>query len=141
MNQTPPKITGFFRKYIRFLIPLIITATLANGFGLIIPALISKHIDIYQATSSYSFNTILLELLGITIAVAVFTLLQSALATYTAEKMAYDLRDQLSKKIAQQSFHYVSTTTVAKLLTIITDRKSTRLNSSYLKLSRMPSTA
>lgn len=120
MNQNAPKITGFFRNYLRYLIPLIIAAALANGIGLIIPALISKHIDIYQVTGSYSFSTILLELLGITVSVAIFTLLQSALATYTAEKMAYDLRDQLAKKIAQQSFHYVSTTTVPKLLTIIT---------------------
>lgn len=120
MNQTAPKLTSFFRKYLRFLIPLIITATLANSLGLIIPALISKHIDIYQMLGSYNLNLILLELVGLTIAVAVFTLLQSALATFIAEKMAYDLRDQLAKKIAQQSFHYVSTTTVAKLLTIIT---------------------
>ncbi len=120
MNQTAPKLTGFFRNYLRFLIPLIIAATLANGIGLVIPALISKHIDVYQATGGYNFNLILLELIGITVAVAVFTLIQSALATFTAEKMAYDLRDQLAKKISQQSFHYVSTTTVAKLLTIIT---------------------
>jgi ATP-binding cassette subfamily B protein len=120
MNQPAPKITGFFRNYLRFLIPLIIAATLANGLGLVIPALISKHIDIYQVSGSYNFNLILLELIGITVAVALFTLIQSALATFTAEKMAYDLRDQLAKKISQQSFHYVSTTTVAKLLTIIT---------------------
>lgn len=120
MNQTAPKITGFFRNYLRFLIPLIIAATLANGIGLVIPALISKHIDIYQISGSYNFNLILLELIGITVAVAAFTLIQSGLATFTAEKMAYDLRDQLAKKISQQSFHYVSTTTVAKLLTIIT---------------------
>ncbi len=120
MNPPAPKITGFFRNYLRFLIPLIIAATLANGIGLVIPALISKHIDIYQVSGNYNFNLILLELIGITVAVAVFTLIQSALATFTAEKMAYDLRDQLAKKISQQSFHYVSTTTVAKLLTIIT---------------------
>ena len=120
MNQPAPTITGFFRNYLRVLIPLIIAATLANGLGLVIPALISKHIDIYQVSGSYNFNLILLELIGITVAVALFTLIQSALATFTAEKMAYDLRDQLAKKISQQSFHYVSTTTVAKLLTIIT---------------------
>ncbi len=120
MNQTPPKLTGFLRNYLRLLVPLVIVATLANGIGLVIPSLIAKKIDQYQVTGSYSFSNILLELIGITVLVAIFTLLQSALATYTAEKMAYDLRNQLAQKIAQQSFHYVSTTTVAKLLTVIT---------------------
>lgn len=120
MNQPSSKLTGFLGNYLRLLVPLVIVATLANGIGLVIPSLIAKKIDQYQVTGSYSFTNILLELIGITVLVAIFTLLQSALATYTAEKIAYDLRNQLAKKIAQQSFHYVSTTTVAKLLTIIT---------------------
>lgn len=120
MNQNSPKLTGFLGNYLRLLVPLVIVATLANGIGLVIPSLIAKKIDQYQVTGTYSFGNILLELIGITALVAVFTLLQSAIATYTAEKIAYDLRTQLAKKIAQQSFHYVSTTTVAKLLTVIT---------------------
>ncbi len=120
MTPSTPSIFQFLRKYTRFILPLLIVACLANTIGLVIPSLIAHHIDVYQTTSTYSLSTIIWELLGISILVALFTLLQSGLATYAAEKIAFDLRNQLAQKIAQQSFHYVSSTTVAKLLTIIT---------------------
>lgn len=120
MKSSSLTLPGFLRNYVKLLVPLIIVATLANIIGLILPKLIAGHIDVYQNTGHYSSVGILLQILGITILVATFTLLQSGIATYTAEKVAYDLRNKLAQKIACQSFHYVSTTTVARLLTIIT---------------------
>mgnify|MGYP000207977480 CR=1 FL=1 len=113
-------LISFFKNYLKLLIPLLLLTLAANGIGLFIPKIIGQHIDYFQATGAYSNSVILVELLGITLLIIVFTLLQSALASYTSEKIAYDIRELLAQKIAGQSFHYVSTITVPKILTIIT---------------------
>ncbi len=113
-------IFSFFRNYLKLLIPLLVVTLVANALGLVLPKVIANHIDTYQFSGTYNSALILMELLGITVAVFVLTLLQAALANYISEKAAHDLRQKLAARIAQQSFHYISTTTVPKVLTIVT---------------------
>lgn len=120
MPQKSPSIFTIFRPYWKLIIPLLVITVLANGITIVLPKIIAGYIDQYQATQIIPVSLILWVLLGITLIVAILTLVQSALASYASEKVAFDLRKDLSKKIANQSFHYVSTVSVAKLLTVMT---------------------
>lgn len=113
-------IGTFFRAYLNWLVPLLLVTLGATLIGLALPKLIAKHIDLFQATGTYNIQVIIIELLGVTISVLLLTLAQSFLSTYVSEKIALDLRQKLAKKISQQSFNYISTTTVPRVLTIVT---------------------
>ena len=90
------------------------------------------------ADATHSSTAILFSALGLLLVVAILNQLQVLaewlLQTYTGEKLVLDFRARLFHHVQRISLAYHDTQSTA-------DRKSTRLNSSHRRLSRMPSSA
>ncbi len=98
---------------------LVLLSLLGNGTNLIIPKIISHGIDSYNS-GHYIFKTIAGEFLISSLAIFIFTYLQSIVQTYASEKVAFNLRKQLSYKISQQSYLFVQKSNPSRLLTNLT---------------------
>ena len=98
---------------------LIVLALLGNGINLFLPKLISHGIDSYMQ-GHFDMQKVILEFSLTALGIFIFTFLQSVVQTYASEKVARDLRSQLSEKISKQSFAYIQKANPAKLLTNLT---------------------
>lgn len=107
------------RPYRRWILILVLLTALSNGLNLVIPKLLSKGIDTY-GQNSLNLGALSLQFVTVALLIFVFTTLQNLVQIYTSEKVARDLREQLTEKISLQSFAYVQETTSAKLLTNLT---------------------
>ncbi|MEP7103138.1 MAG: ABC transporter ATP-binding protein [Candidatus Dojkabacteria bacterium] len=125
-KDTTKKQDSTFKNFLQTLKPytlylviiLALTAAL-NSYNLEIPKVISRAIDAY-ARGTYNQNTTLNEFIVIVAAVLILSILQVVIGSYTAERVAKDLRLKLSRKIAGGSFRFVQDQTSSKLLTNIT---------------------
>jgi ATP-binding cassette subfamily B protein len=120
----PPKkqsspLLGLLKPYSRMILLLILLALASNGLNLVLPLIISRGIDAYTA-GHFVLKTTVIEFVGATLAIFIFTYLQSIVQTYASERVARDLRTQLADKISRQSFTYIQQTNPAKLLTNLT---------------------
>lgn len=98
---------------------LILFAVLSNGVNLLLPKLISKAIDDFNAGHFY-FNKVIAGFLTASLVIFFFTYLQSIMQTYASEIVARDLRSRLSDKISRQSYSYILKANPSKLLTNLT---------------------
>lgn len=107
-------------KPYKWLVLLLIVFTLiGNSANLIIPKIISKGIDSF-AGGNYDSNKMIAEFLAATFVIFLFSYMQTVVQTYTAERVAFDLRRRLSDKISGQNFSFILKANPAKLLTNIT---------------------
>ncbi len=97
---------------------LMLFALLGNGINLILPKIVASAIDSYPA--SYHLRKVMLQYIGASLVVFVFTWLQGLVQVYTSEKVARDLRSSLSQKISRQSSAFVEAANPSKLLTNLT---------------------
>lgn len=118
-NPNKPNIYALLGKYSRFILLLVLLALLSNGINLIIPKLIAYGIDTYSA-GTLNFTTLIIAFSAASVGIFIFTYLQSVVQTIAAERVAKDLRTNLSAKIAQQTFGYIERLTPGKLLTNLT---------------------
>ena len=100
-------------------IMLVIFALASNAANLIIPKIISHGIDSYTG-GNYNLKIILTEFLGAAAIIFVFTLLQNVVQTFASEKVAFNLRKELSDKISRQSYSFIQEANPSKLLTNLT---------------------
>jgi ATP-binding cassette subfamily B protein len=98
---------------------LVLLTLISNGFNLAVPKIISKTIDSF-AKGNFSLTSIITEFLIIGVCIFVFTYLQSIVQTYTSEKVARNLRTEITNNISLQDFSYIQKMTPEKLLTNIT---------------------
>jgi ATP-binding cassette, subfamily B, bacterial len=123
-NQTvgkkeKPKLIKLLKPYKRMIIALIIFALLSNAINLIIPRIISHGIDSFTQ-KHYEFKTIAIEFLVASLCIFIFTYLQSIVQTLASEKVARDLRNNISAKISRQSYSYLQQANPARILTNLT---------------------
>lgn len=114
-----PNIFASLKPYKGMILLLILFALISNGANLIIPKIIQVGIDSYTG-GHYVFRSIAIEFLTITLAIFVFRYLQSIIQTFTSERVAKDLREQLSDKISRQSYAYIQKANPSRLLTNLT---------------------
>lgn len=98
---------------------LILFALLSNAVNLFIPKIISQSIDEFSA-GDFSYQKMLIEFLVASLIILVFTFFQGILQTYASERVARDLRTQLTDKISRQSFAFIQQANPSKLLTNLT---------------------
>ncbi len=98
---------------------LIIMALGASGINLLIPKIIARAIDAFSA-NRFDAGTVITELIATASGIFIFTFLQGVLQTFTAERVARDLRNRLADKISDQSYSFILNSNPAKLLTNIT---------------------
>ena len=114
-----PNLISLLRPYKWFIVLLILLTIISNGLNLVIPKIIAHAIDSFTL-GSFSFKTITIEFISVTVSVFVFSYLQSIVQTYTAELVAKNLRSQLVAKISVQEHTYIQKVTPSKLLTNLT---------------------
>ena len=112
-------LISLLRPYSWFIALLITLTIVSNGLNLVIPKIIAHAIDSFTL-GSFSFKTITIEFIAVTVSVFVFSYLQSIVQTYTAELVAKNLRSQLIAKISVQEHAYIQKVTPSKLLTNLT---------------------
>jgi ATP-binding cassette subfamily B protein len=118
-NQPDSNLFNLLAPYKGLIILLAFLAIVANALNLLIPQIIARAIDTYT-TGHFALNTILIEFSLATLFVFVFTALQSIVQTYASERVARDMRTDLSAKVSKQSYAYIQEITPAKLLTNLT---------------------
>jgi len=98
---------------------LIIMALGASSINLLIPKIIARAIDAFSA-NRFDAGTVITELIATASGIFIFTFFQGVLQTFTAERVARDLRNKLAEKISDQSYSFILNSNPAKLLTNIT---------------------
>ncbi len=117
--QPNPGLVSLLKRYSGLILLLIFLALLSNGLTLWVPIIISRGIDSFLR-GQFAFASVMTEFSLAAILIFIFTYLQSIAQTYASEKVARDLRRDLSDKIAGQSYLAVQKITPAKLLTNLT---------------------
>ncbi|KAA5533362.1 ABC transporter ATP-binding protein [Taibaiella lutea] len=114
-----PNLLHLLKPYKGLIAGLLLFALLSNALTLVIPKLIQIGIDDYTK-GSFSLKNIVIEFSIASVLIFVLLYAQSILQTYASEKVARNLRKDLSAKISQQSFIHIQEATPAKLLTNLT---------------------
>lgn len=117
LNQ--PGLFGLLKPYKFLLSILIIFTIVGNGFNLVVPKIIASAIDTYMK-GNFVLNHLIVEFSLIAILIFVFTYMQNIVQVYISEKVAKDLRNNLTAKISVQEYSYIEKITPAKLLTNLT---------------------
>ncbi len=101
------------------MIILIIMALLGSGINMLIPKIIAHGIDTFSA-NKFNSGSVIIQFLVAGTLIFIFTFLQNIIQTYASERVAKDLRTQLSNKISRQSYVFVLKSNPSKLLTNLT---------------------
>ena len=114
-----PGLVGLLKPY-RWLILLLVVLTIsANALNLVVPKLIANGIDAF-ARAGYAPGAAYVEFLVVAAGIFVLTYLVSIVQTYASERVARDLRTQLTAKISEQEYATIQDLTPSKLLTNLT---------------------
>ena len=95
----------------------VVLGFIATGLSLLVPKLAAKAID---TGNFFSWSPTLTTLVIIAASAFIVIIIQIFTSNYLSEKVALDLRNQLIKKISQQSFQYIDESTPGQLQTIFT---------------------
>jgi ATP-binding cassette subfamily B protein len=107
------------RPYRGWVLALILFTILSNGLNLLIPKLIGSGIDAY-GEEALDLEVLSLKFGAAALLIFIFTYAQNIVQSYTSEKVARDLRQQLTEKISLHSYLAVQELTPARLLTNLT---------------------
>ena len=114
-----PGLWSLLKPYRRLILLLVVLSLLANGINLTIPKIIAHGIDAFVQNSADS-KQIVWEFLAAATCVFFLTYGMSFIQTYASEKVARDLRSQLSNRISKQNYAFLQKTSSAQLLTNLT---------------------
>ena len=84
-----------------------------------VPKIIAVAIDTYSK-GSFSLKSLVIEFSIVAFLIFVFTYLQNIAQVFAGERVARDLRNDISAKISVQPYSYIEKATPAKLLTNLT---------------------
>jgi ATP-binding cassette subfamily B protein len=84
-----------------------------------VPKIIANAIDTYTK-KNFILSHLIIEFSIIAVLIFVFTYLQNIVQVYVSERVARDIRNDLTAKISVQEYSYIERTTPAKLLTNLT---------------------
>ncbi len=119
IKPTQPNLFGLLKPYRGLIIILVVLALISNGLTLWLPHITANGIDSFLRGGS-PLTKILLEFSLAALFIFIFTYLQNIVQTLASERVARDLRRDLSAKISNQTFSDVQKITPAKLLTNLT---------------------
>lgn len=120
--ETPPQknsLLSLLRPYRVLIWVLVILTIVSNAFNLAVPKVISRAIDAYTH-GDFILRNFIIEFSVISLFIFIFTYFQSVVQTYASEKVARDLRKNLTEKISLQEYSFIQKITPAKLLTNLT---------------------
>jgi len=114
-----PSVFEVLRPYRLLIVVLVVLALLSNAVNLIIPQLISMAIDSVDEPD-FTMTRIVVLFVGAAVAIFILQLLQGFMQTYASEKVAKDVRTELSARISRQRYGFILATDPSKLLTNLT---------------------
>jgi ATP-binding cassette subfamily B protein len=117
-NKTPT-LFGLLGKYTNIITLLVIVTIITNALSLSIPKIISSAIDTY-IKGHFILTTLIVEFSTVAILIFIFTYLQNIIQVYASERVARDLRNDITAKISVQTYTYIEGVTPSKLLTNLT---------------------
>jgi ATP-binding cassette subfamily B protein len=117
-HKTKANLFGLFPPYRKLIVLLIVLSLCINVITLWLPKLLSHGIDGYLGGTRLS--TVLTQFAIASGVIFILTYIQNIVQTYASEKVARDLRNTLSDKIATRTFAEIESVTPAKLLTNLT---------------------
>ncbi len=118
-KQSSTNLTSLLRPYWGWILLLVSLTILANGLNLVVPQLTAHAIDAYTS-HTLVISSLVFWFCLIATGIFLSTLLQTIVQTLASEKVARDLRNQISAKISKQQYATIETITPAKLLTNLT---------------------
>ena len=118
-DEDRAKLFGILAPYKGFVAMLVLLAMAASSINLAIPKIIASAIDAFTA-NSFDTRKVVIQFLAAASAIFIMTLLQGVLQTYTAERVARDLRNKIIDKLSIQSFSFIQESNPSKLLTNLT---------------------
>ena len=98
---------------------LVFIALAASSINLLIPKIIASAIDSFSI-GNFNSDKVITQFLFAAFGVFIFTALQGVLQTFTAERVARNLREEIINKISHQSFSFIIDSNPSKLLTNLT---------------------
>ncbi len=121
-KQQQTGLLGLLKPYKGMVTVLIIVTLLGNAANLIVPLLIQRGIDSFNADNAGHYNqyNLVQSFLIIAFAILIFTYFQNIIQIFASEKVARDLRTKLADKISRQDYMFVQQNDPAKLLTNLT---------------------
>jgi ATP-binding cassette subfamily B protein len=119
LSSKKPSMMGLLKPYSALIILLVAFALLSNAVNLFIPRIIARGIDGYN-NGKLIFKSIIIQFSVASVIIFIFTSLQSLIQVYASERVARDLRKQLSAKISIQSHAYIQQANPSRLLTNLT---------------------
>jgi ATP-binding cassette subfamily B protein len=114
-----PSLFGLLGKYKGIIAVLALLTVIANGLSISVPKIISGAIDSY-AGGNFLITNLIIEFSIVAFFIFVFTYLQNIVQVYASERVARNIRDELTAKISVQPYSYIEAATPAKLLTNLT---------------------
>lgn len=122
--------------YKGFVFILILIALAGSSINLLIPKIISRGIDAFTA-NQFQAGVVITEFLLAALGILIFTMAQGIIQTFTAEKVAKDLRNQVSDRISDQTYSYLLKSNASKFLTNLTsdmDSVKTFVSQAYVNI-------
>ena len=98
---------------------LLLLTVAANALSVYVPRIISSAIDTY-GSGTLVLTNVIVELSVFALLVFIFTLLQNIVQVYASERVARDMRNEITAKISVQPYSYIEKVGPAKLLTNLT---------------------
>jgi len=118
-NISAPSIFGLLRRYTGIIILLVVLTVIANGLSISVPEIISYAIDSY-AKGNFLIKNLIIEFSIVAFLIFIFTYLQNIVQVYASERVARDIRNEITAKISVQPYSYIEAVTSAKILTNLT---------------------
>ncbi len=110
---------ALLRPYRGWILALLVLGLVSNAASLILPSLIGQGINLFTSHEGLP-DFLLAEFLTTTMVVGLLSSLQNLVQAYTSEKVARDLRGELSEKVSRQSYTFILERDPARLLTNFT---------------------
>ncbi len=118
-NKPKANVFELIAPYKWISILLVVLALLSNGINLIIPQLISTGIDSY-VKGAFDYVSLIQKFVLASVLIFLFAYLQGIVQTIVSERVAKDIRTNLSNKISRQSFAFIQEANPSKLLSNLT---------------------
>ncbi len=114
-----PSVYGLLRPYTFLIILLVVLTVGANALNLAVPQIMARAIDTYTS-GHFVLADLILEFSLVALFIFILTYAQNIVQVYASERVARDLRLDLSAKISVQPYEYIDRITPGKLLTNLT---------------------
>jgi len=118
-NLPAANLFALLYRYAGIIILLVLLTVIANALTISVPEIISTAIDTYTH-SNFLITNFIVEFFIVAIFIFIFTYLQNIVQVYASERVARDVRNEITAKISVQPYSYIENATPAKILTNLT---------------------